>query len=34
MAVAAQAEKDADEPRPAPIGRVDREVKLKDGLRK
>lgn len=31
-AEAIQAEKAADEPRPAPTGRVDRTVRLKDGL--
>lgn len=32
MAVAAQVEKEADEPSPAPMGRVERAVKLNDGL--
>jgi hypothetical protein len=32
-AVATQTEKDAEEPRPAPIGRVARAVKLNEGLR-
>jgi hypothetical protein len=32
-AVAAQTEKQADEPRPAPIGSVDRAVRLNEGLR-
>jgi hypothetical protein len=31
-AVAAQAEKDAEEPRPAPTGSVARAEKLKEGL--
>lgn len=30
--MAIQTEKDADEPRPAPIGRVDRALRLKEGL--
>lgn len=33
IAVAEQVEKDAEEPRPAPIGNVDRAVKLNEGLR-
>jgi len=33
MAVAIQTEKEADEPRPAPMGRVDRELRLNEGLR-
>lgn len=32
MVVAAQVENDAEEPRPAPMGRVERAVKLNDGL--
>lgn len=32
IVVAAQVENEADEPRPAPTGSVDRAVKLKDGL--
>jgi hypothetical protein len=31
-AVAAQTEKDAEDPRPAPTGSVARAIKLKDGL--
>ena len=30
--MAMQTEKDADEPRPAPIGRVDRALRLNEGL--
>ena len=32
MVVAVQAEKDAEDPKPAPIGKVERAVKLNDGL--
>lgn len=33
MAEAAQVENEAEEPSPAPMGKVDRAVKLNDGLR-
>jgi hypothetical protein len=32
MAEATQVEKEAEEPRPAPMGKVDRAVKLNEGL--